>query len=388
VGSAFITEIEEEVRKNLAHTIDALGVGDVDWGATAVHVAGEILVKLIMLAVFVGIYVVLAGAMKFALKRWIPPATMRHLKIGLRYLVGLGLLLAVMAQWDASPEILRGTARAGLIAFGFLAAWIGLARLLQRAYERQRIDASIAQLLRNTFSIVFAIFAFVAVLAEFGFDVVSIVAGLGIVGIAVGFAAQSTLSNFIAGITLLIEQPFRIGDWVRINEQEGKVTKIALRTTWLRTRDNVFTMIPNHNVASSEVVNFSARGPIRIRIPVGIAYKESAKAAREVILPVLENHPQVIQTADMAPAVVVTGLGSSSVDLVALVWITQANIDVHPTIAAQLLEQMKEALDGAGIEIPFPHLQVFIDDAKGLGPVLEPLYPRLATSNEPKRKDA
>ena len=86
--------------------------------------------------------------------------------------------------------------------------------------------------------------ACVAPAAVFGFDVVSIVAGLGIVGIAVGFAAQSTLSNFIAGITLLIERPFRIGDWVTINGQDGKVVKIALRTTWLRTRDNIFTMIP------------------------------------------------------------------------------------------------------------------------------------------------
>jgi small conductance mechanosensitive channel len=326
--------------------------------------------------------------MQLVFRRWVPAAMLRHLRIGLRYLVGLGLLLAVMAQWDASPEILKGTARAGLIAFGFFVTWMALARLMQRGIERHRIDASIAQLLRNTLSVVFAVFAFVTVLAEFGFDVVSIVAGLGIVGIAVGFAAQSTLANFIAGITLLVEQPFRIGDWVRINDQEGKVTKIALRTTWLRTRDNVFTMIPNHNVASSEVVNFSAKGPIRIRLSVGVAYKESARAARAAIMPVLEAHAQVIQSEDMAPTVIMTGLGDSSVDLVALVWITQANIDVHPAIAAELIEQIKEALDAAGIEIPFPHLQLFIDDAKGLAPVLEPLYPSLGSANGAKRNEA
>ncbi len=103
-------------------------------------------------------------------------------------------------------------------------------------------------------------------------------------GIAVGFAAQSTLSNFIAGITLLIERPFRIGDWVNINGQDGKVVKIALRTTWLRTRDNIFAMIPpNDSVASSDIINYSAEGITRLSFMVGIAYKESVAHAREVI---------------------------------------------------------------------------------------------------------
>jgi small conductance mechanosensitive channel len=388
VAREFISEIGEEVQKNLAHTVEALGVNERDWPSTAIHVAGEILVKAILVAVFVGLYLVLSRLMQLTLKRWVPASVLRYLRMGLRYLVGLSLVLAVMAQWDASPEILKGTARAGLIAFGFFLGWIGLTRLMHRALDRHQIDPSIAQLLRNTLAIVFAVFAFVSVIAEFGFDVMSIIAGLGIVGVAVGFAAQSTLSNFIAGITILIEQPFRIDDWVRINDQEGKVTKIALRTTWLRTRDNIFTMIPNDTVASSEIVNYSAEGPIRIRLPFRIAFKDSTEEARSVIMPVLEGHPQVIQGGDMQPLVWVTGFGDSSVDLVALVWITQANIDFHPSIAAELMEQIEQALEAAGIEVPLPHLQLFIDDAKGLAPVLEPLYPSLTRSSEPKRGEA
>ncbi|HBM48817.1 MAG TPA: mechanosensitive ion channel protein MscS, partial [Marinobacter sp.] len=188
----------------------------------------------------------------------------------------------------------------------------------------------------------------------------------------------STLSNFIAGITLLIERPFRIGDWVTINGQDGKVVKIALRTTWLRTRDNIFTMIPNDSVASSDIVNYSAEGATRLNIPVGIAYKESAKAAREVIMPVLLSHPEVLQSAGMEPRVVLKNLGDSSVDLEVKIWITPDNLDVQPRIMADVLEQIKEALDDAGIEIPFPHLQLFIDEAKGLKPLVEPLYPKLA----------
>ena len=95
------------------------------------------------------------------------------------------------------------------MALGFYVAWLVLARLIKDSMVRYKMDPSIRQLVENLFSVVVSALAVVTVLAQFGFDVVSIVAGLGIVGIAVGFAAQSTLSNFIAGITLLIERPFR-----------------------------------------------------------------------------------------------------------------------------------------------------------------------------------
>ena len=154
------------------------------------------------------------------------------------------------------------------------------------------------------------------------------------------------------------------------------MVKIALRTTWLRTRDNIFTMIPNDNVASSEIINYSAEGATRLNIPVGIAYKESARAARDVIMPVLLAHSEVLQGPGMEPRVVVKTLGNSSVDLEVKIWITPDNLEVQPRIMADVLEKIKEALDEADIEIPFPHLQLFIDDAKGLAPLVQPLYPR------------
>jgi len=203
-----------------------------------------------------------------------------------------------------------------------------------------------------------------------------VIAGLGIVGLAVGFAAQSTLANFIAGVTLLLERPFQIGDWVEINGQTGKVMEIALRTTRLRTRDNIYTVIPNSSVAEADIVNLSAGGPLRVRIPVGIAYKESVSAAREVILPLLVAKEHVLQDPDMTPAVTMSALGDSSVDLTVLYWLSPENIDIQPRISAQLLESIKEALDAAGIQIPFPHLQLFIDEARGLAPVVDALHVR------------
>jgi small-conductance mechanosensitive channel len=366
--------LQEQLLRNLRDTANALGLNDMDWQEALIGLAGQLVVSLVILALSALLYGLFATLLKLTLGR---QGHLRNLylaiRAGIQYLAMLAITVAIVAQYGGDAVLLKSISRAGLIALAFYVAWVLVSQTVDSTLSRHQIDRSLDQLLRNTLSVLFIVLGSITVLAQFGFDIWSVIAGLGIVGIAVGFAAQSTLSNFIAGVTLLIERPFRIGDWVRINDQEGKVLKIAFRTTWLRTRDNIFTMIPNDSVASSEIVNFSAEGPTRIRIPLGIAYKESARAAREVILPILTGHPNVLQSADMEPRVAMAGLGDSSVDLVVLVWITPEDIDIQPRIAAEILEQIKERLDQAGIQIPFPHLQLFIDEAKGLAPLLSPL---------------
>jgi len=149
VSREFIAEIGEEVRANLARSVDAIGLHEVDRAALAVRVAGEALVIGILLAVFGGIYLALSALFRLALRRWVPAPMLRPLRLALRYLVGLGFLLALMAQWDASSEVLEATARGGLIAFGFYAAWVVVVRLMQRTLERNEVDPSVAQLSRN-----------------------------------------------------------------------------------------------------------------------------------------------------------------------------------------------------------------------------------------------
>lgn len=368
------SSLKDQLSGNLRDTANALGITEMDWQHVLVWVSGQLLVTLILVALAVLIYVLFSLVLKATLGRQQRLNSLYlSLKTGLQYLIALFVIVAIVAQYGGDAIILKSIARGGLMALGFYVAWVLVARTIVGTLDRHRIDPSLEQLLKNSVSVLFLVLGAVTVMAQFGFDVWSIIAGLGIVGIAVGFAAQSTLSNFIAGVTLLIERPFRIGDWVRINDQEGKVQKIAFRTTWLRTRDNIFTMIPNDSVASSEIINFTAEGPTRIRIQLGIAYKETARAARKEILPILEAHPNVLKEPGMVPRVQMEGLGDSSVDLVALAWILPEDIDIQPRISAEILEQIKERLDEVGIEIPFPHLQLFIDEAKGLSPLLSPL---------------
>ncbi len=378
----FFSELLDALRRSLTDTFGVFDTGETDLATLLATSISQIIVAAILISIFLLAYLGIRRAMHLALVRLgLSEDVFNPVFIGLRYVFFLLTALAIMAQLGVSPDLLKAVARAAMIALMFYVAWAVVTKVLITMLQRYRLDPSIEQLMRNVVSVMIVAFGVVTVLAQFGFDILSVVAGLGIVGLAVGFAAQSTLSNFIAGITILLERPFRIGDWVRIHDQDGKVMKIALRTTWLRTRDNVFTMIPNESVASSDIINYSTEGPIRVRMRLGIAYKESVAAAREVILPILAAHEDVLDLPDMAPSLTVAGLGDSSVDLSVSYWIQPDIFDRQPRINAQLLERTKEGLEAAGIEIPFPHLQLFIDEAKGLTPLLE-TFQRIA-GNKP-----
>ncbi|MDZ7826884.1 MAG: mechanosensitive ion channel family protein [Gammaproteobacteria bacterium] len=381
----FLERLREEILRGFAETLAAFGGDGVEFAPMLGQLLTRLLVAAVLIALFGVVYLLLRKLLDAAMRRLaVHPDLAGPLMAGLRWLLFVVAALAIMAQFGVDSTLLSAVARAGLIALLFYVAWMVSTRLLINLLRSHNLDQSIEQLLRNVASVLIVVFGMVTVLSQFGFDIVSIVAGLGIVGLAVGFAAQSTLSNIIAGITLLIERPFRIGDWVRINDQDGKVMEIALRSTRLRTRDNIYMVIPNDSVASTDITNYSAKGALRVRVPIGIAYKENIAAARAVILPILEARDDLLRGDGYEPRVAMSALGDSSIDLVILFWIAPEQIDIQPRITAQILEAVKDGLDAAGIEIPFPHLQLFIDDAEGFRPVLEPLYPRALEPGEPR----
>lgn len=195
---------------------------------------------------------------------------------------------------------------------------------------------------------------------QLGINIAAALAGLGVLGIAVGFAAQETIANMIAGFLIFWDRPFRVGDWVTTQDRDGEVSDITLRTTRIRTLDNTYVVIPNRQIIGELLVNHSMYGETRVNIPIGIAYKESIAEARRVILAAVADLDGVLD--DPAPSVVAAGLGDSSVDLTVRVWIAQAREEVP--VRFRVVEACKVALDQAGIEIPFPHLQLFVDDVK------------------------
>lgn len=252
----FLTNVFDEFRRSLAEAVGLFGEGGLGSDGALARLVTRLVVSLLLVVLF-------AVALRLARRALrvfgrLPEDALRSLQRALGYAVALLATLAVMAEFGVDRAALGHVAAAALLAFLYYAAWLLGMRVLANAAHSRGIDRSLEQLLRNVLGVLVAVFAFVTVLDQFGIDVLGVVTALGVVGIAIGFAAQSTLSNFVSGITLLIERPFHIDDWVELAGQVGRVEQISLRTTRIVTRDNVHTSIPNAEVASHEIINLSA----------------------------------------------------------------------------------------------------------------------------------
>ncbi len=226
-----------------------------------------------------------------------------------------------------------------------------------------KIDNIIFELL-NRFSgaIIYAV-GIILALDIMGINVMPFVAGAGILGVAIGFAAKDTLSNLIAGILLIIDRPFEIGDRIEVwsapagSSSWGDVIDIGLRATKIRTTDNIIIVIPNNEIMKRDIVNYTLiSSNIRVRINIGVSYDTDIKHAKKVILQMASEVDWVL--TEPAPRVVVRSFGESSVDLQLRVWIDDARrrMDTISTIT----DRIKCAFDQAGIEIPYPKRDIHI----------------------------
>jgi small conductance mechanosensitive channel len=246
-----------------------------------------------------------------------------------------------------------------LIMFLFWVAYRITSRPLRMALSRSGLHNKLVDLLvGSVFRYAMIAFALVMSLSQLGVNVGAAVAGLGVAGVAVGLAAQDTLANTIAGFTVFWDKPFVVGDYITVAGEYGCVTDITLRSTRIRTPQNSYVVIPNKRIIDEVLNNDSKHGELRLDLPIGIAYKEDTYAAREVLLKAMEKVEGVMEKPE--PQVVVEGCGSSSVDLNLRVWIE--NAAERQSVYFTAMEAGKRALDAAGIQIPFPHLQLFWDD--------------------------
>ena len=250
---------------------------------------------------------------------------------------------------------------ATMIMLGFLVLFRLSRRPLTAVLAHAGLHAKLVQLLvESLYRYTLMAVGLVMAAAQIGINVATAIAGLGVAGIAVGFAAQDTLANLIAGIVVFIDKPFIVGDWITVADRFGRVADITLRSTRIRTPQNSYVVIPNKQIIDVVLENHTKHGELRVDVPVGIAYKEDVAAARGVILEAVQGLPVVL--ADPPPDVVADALGSSSVDLLVRVWIEHA--DERQTTHFAVIEACKVALDAAGIQIPFPHLQLFVDSVE------------------------
>jgi small conductance mechanosensitive channel len=256
------------------------------------------------------------------------------------------------------PELLSAIF-VGLFFYAVYRILLGVVRSVLRRSDR--LDRGVEDLLEKMFRLVAWAFIGLLVMSQLGVNVTALVAGLGIAGLAVGFAAQDSLQNFISGITIFLDRPFRIDDWVTVGDYYGRVTNITLRSTRLRTLNLETVIFPSVDMVTQPLVNHSAGGPLRVDVKFGIAYKESIDGARAAVRATVDTNDA--RLAEMDPKVVVTELNDSSVDMMLQLFVKDAG-DAN-AIRFEYTERVRKALGEAGIEIPFPHLQLFVEDAGG-----------------------
>lgn len=221
--------------------------------------------------------------------------------------------------------------------------------------KHDKLDDTLFRFFASIARYVILAFVFIAVLNRFGVETTSIVALIGAAGLAVGLALQGALSNLSAGVLLLIFRPYKVGDFVDAAGQFGKVTEIDLFTTNMQTFDNQLIIIPNGHIWGEKIINHS-NYPVRgVDMRFGVAYDADIDKAREVITGVLAGHAHILK--DPAPFIEVETLNDSSVDFLVRPF---CNGEHYFDILYSVPEQIKKALDAAGVEIPFPHRKVIL----------------------------
>lgn len=228
---------------------------------------------------------------------------------------------------------------------------------------KTNIDDVIFDLIKRFSAIIIFTTALILALDVLGVNVMPFIAGAGVAGIAIGFAAKDTLSNIIAGVLLLIDRPFEVGDRIEVwsapanSATWGDVLDVGLRATKIQTTDNIVIVIPNNEIMKRDIINYTTiTSEIRVRISVGIAYDADIKKAKAIIRRVSLELDWVMK--DPPPKIVVKGFGDSAVNLEARVWIREPRRRMD-TIS-YITDRVKEEFDNEGIEIPFPKRDIYI----------------------------
>jgi small conductance mechanosensitive channel len=273
--------------------------------------------------------------------------------------------LPVVSQWDDKLDTFVKAFLVKLADFlpslvgaliVLLVFW-GLHRILLRLLNRSlagRATLLAADILRRLLKYVVVGIGLLMAASQLGFNVLSMLAGLGVAGLAVGLAAKDTMANFIAGLIILWDKPFALGDDVEIGETCGWIRHIELRSTLLEDADGNDVIIPNSEVVAKKIVNYSRTPRARVHLAVGIAYEASIERARAALLGAAAGDDRLLESP--APAVIVKELADSAVVLEMVVWARDPAR--RGAIHADYLERARDALDRAGIAIPFPRRDV------------------------------
>lgn len=230
-----------------------------------------------------------------------------------------------------------------------IAGWLGnLVR--SQSMKREDIDDTLGNFFGSLVRWAVTAAVLITALSVFGVQATSFVAILGALTLAIGLSMQGALGNIASGVMIMLFRPYKLGDWVEVSGVAGTVKDINLFQTVLTTVDNVKMMVPNGQAIDGVISNYSAYDTRRVDITFGIDYDDNMDAAIAAIRQVIDADNRIF--TDPEPFVKVTNLGDSSVDIATRSWVNAAD---YWDVKFDLTKKVKEALDGAGVSIPYPH---------------------------------
>jgi small conductance mechanosensitive channel len=288
-----------------------------------------------------------------------------------------GALVAVLAVGAALVVVwnLEGTAEARIQQLEVQARWVGRLALTVAFFvgvyvatgfiddtveefmkRRDGITDHQAEITFRILQISLYVAALVAALGFWNVDLSGLLIGAGFAGIVLGMAARQTLGAVIAGLVLMFSRPFEIGDWVKIGDNDGIITDITIVNTRMQTFDGEYVMLPNDYVGSSEIVNRSRKGRLRIHVEVGVDYTTDIEHAMDVAKEAMTDLDDILSVP--RPQVVLKEFSSSSVVLDLRFWIDKPSARRRWRAQTAVIREVKSAFDEAGIKIPFPQREV------------------------------
>ena len=242
-----------------------------------------------------------------------------------------------------------------------IGCWVakGVRSLVKRLMEKSKMDPTLISFVGALVYVGLMAFIIIAALGKLGIATASFVAVIGAAGLAVGLALQGSLSNFAAGVLMIIFKPFQIGDFIETSGTDGVVEEIGIFTTELRTPDNKKVIIPNAKVTGDNIVNYNAKGTRRVDLVAGVGYGSDIDKVREVLEGIVAEEERFLK--DPAPTIGVMELADSSVNIAFRPWV---KADDYWNVYFDTQEKIKKRFDAEGIEIPFPQQDVHLHNVK------------------------
>lgn len=240
----------------------------------------------------------------------------------------------------------------GAIVIWIIGSWIikKILKTTRKVMTKSNYEESLQKFLINLLSWGLKILLIITLLGTLGVPTTSFAAIIAAAGLAVGLALQGSLGNFAGGVLIMIFKPFKIGDLIEAQGELGVVKRIEIFTTKLTGLSNREVIIPNGALSNGNIINYTTEGTRRVDLTFGVGYDSDIKKAKEVLMTVLTSHPKVLQ--EPAPTVNVSALADSSINFAVRPW---CNSEDYWAVYFGITENVKEALDKAGIEIPYPH---------------------------------